>query len=642
MLLVAVVAFVCVAALVAACLIVLRALRGTPVDVSGGFAASDDGTVQVHFAPDEVDDGTRVELRTGLGGQPPPADVLPLLRPFEITPVRGHARTGTVTVRAVLPPDVAPELVVILVDEEAGWRVLKTAYDPTTATATAVWPHFSRGLLGFLDPLAELGRDTAGTVAGGLVGAGEWSGEQFDRFAGWARDRSAAVAKVVAAGAVAALGGTLDNVTCSPSGTDWAFRAEGTALLTGCAGPADGDAWPSKVGNRAPYPMLVTLPNGVSGPGARELFTSMDLEDAVVTTLWGFTGRTVVPAGKSIGIGLHREAGAELHLRGHTDYSTLAVKVVALVALVMSAGETVLVRQAVKDAIEQIDNRVITERLAGRVYGLADAARDTAPDSDLGRALAATNAAYNAHVIDEAFAVIGLVNCAIASAKSARDLDSTLALMFDTCFPPFVEVTVRNTLGAAKDLADPRLKAKLAAELAKGLAAEALNIRKGVTAIVAEPLSVALPRVDLTGPELVVRCTTAACAPKVPEPTQPSGPVMEVYVLLTAVDTALPGSVTYDQLDWFWSPDAARACAQDGEIPVGAWCTDYYYRNLNTRLRTATLSPTTRITFDEIGAGPAAGTPAQLAAQVRRGVAYTYKLRIVNGEVVELGQVYTP
>ncbi len=159
----------------------------------------------------------------------------------------------------------------MLVEDDAGWRVLDTTYDASTGTATSAWPLFSRGLLGFVDPLAELGRDAVGGVRDAAGNVLDWSGEQFDQFAGWAKERGAEAARTVASGVLAVLGGTLDNVTCMPAGADWQFRAEGTVLLTGCAGPADGDVWPARVGNRAPYPVLVTLPNGVTGPGAKEL-----------------------------------------------------------------------------------------------------------------------------------------------------------------------------------------------------------------------------------------------------------------------------------------------------------------------------------------------------------------------------------
>lgn len=72
---VAVVVLACVLALIAGALVVVHVLRGHEIGTAGGLAASDDGAVVVRFGPGEVDAGTRVELRTGLGGPPPPADV---------------------------------------------------------------------------------------------------------------------------------------------------------------------------------------------------------------------------------------------------------------------------------------------------------------------------------------------------------------------------------------------------------------------------------------------------------------------------------------------------------------------------------------------------------------------------------------
>jgi hypothetical protein len=51
-----------------------------------------------------------------------------------------------------------------------------------------------------------------------------------------------------------------------------------------------------------------------------------------------------------------------------------------------------------------------------------------------------------------------------------------------------------------------------------------------------------------------------------------------------AVDTAGAGTVTYDEIQWFWAPEAAQNCGEDRATPGGAWCTDYHCRNVNDRL----------------------------------------------------------
>lgn len=193
---------------------------------------------------------------------------------------------------------------------------------------------------------------------------------------------------------------------------------------------------------------------------------------------------------------------------------------------------------------------------------------------------------------------------------------------------------------------------KLAAELTRGLVAEALNIRIVATAAAAERLSNLLPQFDLIDAELIARCSGAACAQAAAPPTTPTpapsraatptGPTNEIYALLTAVDTVGAGSVTYDEIQWFSGSQAARECAADGVKPSGAWCTNYYYRNANSRQRTATFGPAPRIALLN-GRPPAVpATRAQLAAQVASQVEYIYTLRMADGVITELTQVYTP
>ena len=52
------------------------------------------------------------------------------------------------------------------------------------------------------------------------------------------------------------------------------------------------------IGDRAPYPMLVSLPDEISRPGALASFGSMDVEDAAGSPLWSLTGHAVIPPRK--------------------------------------------------------------------------------------------------------------------------------------------------------------------------------------------------------------------------------------------------------------------------------------------------------------------------------------------------------
>ena len=310
---------------------------------------------------------------------------------------------------------------------------------------------------------------------------------------------------------------------------DWKFRAVGTAILTGCSGPfepVDG-SWPARLGNRAPYPQLVELPPGVAGPGAADLFSAMDVEDGAVSMLWSLTGRTVIPAGKSVIVRLPGGGTGDLDFAAHTDFSTIAVRVIAVGAILMSAGDTLIIRDAVKREIEAVDERVLaSRRLGGARYELSDAARDTARDSELGRRLAATDPAFTASAINQGFAVLAAVTCAISAVNSGLHGDNpsdVLDQLFESCFEPFVQASVTNTLGEVEGLTDPKKLAKLEASLVKELLAEVLNMRSVVTGA----LSGAVPGVDLTRAELVAQCAADRCAKKV-EPTL--GTKFDTYV----------------------------------------------------------------------------------------------------------------
>jgi opacity protein-like surface antigen len=58
------------------------------------------------------------------------------------------------------------------------------------------------------------------------------------------------------------------------------------------------------------------------------------------------------------------------------------------------------------------------------------------------------------------------------------------------------------------------------------------------------------------------------------------------YAYLKSADTA-KGTITFDLVDWFQGKAAVAACKADGEKPAeNDWCTGWYVRNKNKKLRT--------------------------------------------------------
>lgn len=77
------------------------------------------------------------------------------LMSFDVEAVKGRLKQGVVTVRYNLEDlrrkGVRPEsLIMLMSDTELGWEALRTSIDTTTGSATAEWPHFSTGVLGYI------------------------------------------------------------------------------------------------------------------------------------------------------------------------------------------------------------------------------------------------------------------------------------------------------------------------------------------------------------------------------------------------------------------------------------------------------------------------------------------------------------
>jgi hypothetical protein len=168
---------------------------------------------------------------------------------------------------------------------------------------------------------------------------------------------------------------------------------------------------------------------------------------------------------------------------------------------------------------------------------------------------------------------------------------------------------------------------------------------------------------SLPAPEsvTVTRTDTTTTPPSATEPSSqepssqdpaPTGPVVqptdlsgEVYGFIRAVDVAR-SELTLDKVDWFWGADAERACAVDSvsdEAHLNGWCSVYYFRNVNRKLRVVSVSPdavitilepTTPVNEDLQALADHAGTPG--------GEYYPYRITVKDGAIVELTQIYQP
>jgi hypothetical protein len=160
-------------------------------------------------------------------------------------------------------------------------------------------------------------------------------------------------------------------------------------------------------------------------------------------------------------------------------------------------------------------------------------------------------------------------------------------------------------------------------------------------AAVVDGFKVSLPGIGQFGGQFNLTFTRSA-PPPVVSTDPPTGPSTEVYALITDVRNGPPETVTYDEIQWFWGADAVKACAQDGVQSQTEWCNDYYFRNANSRLRSASLAPGVTIALAGPDAQLAKASFDQLVDKSSDGLRHFYTLDLVNGVVIEIREVYTP
>jgi hypothetical protein len=119
----------------------------------------------------------------------------------------------------------------------------------------------------------------------------------------------------------------------------------------------------------------------------------------------------------------------------------------------------------------------------------------------------------------------------------------------------------------------------------------------------------------------------------------------EVYGFIRAVDVG-QSQLTLDKIDWFSGAAAEQACAEDAvpdEAHLDGWCSVYYFRNVNPKLRVVTVSPDAAITALQ-GTTPVREDLQALADRVNSsaGEHHSYRIVVTNGAIVELTMIYQP
>ena len=467
-----------------------RGVGSAGIDEDGGTVRSGDGRVVATFAPGDVDPGTTISVVSDVAAPPPPVQIAPLGPAFAIDPTAGHARQGRVTVSyQALPENVPAEDVVMLILDGAQWEILDTEVDPVAKTATATWPHFSIGGLGFLDPYIDLTE----TVADGISDFAGWTWDQANAAFDWTVAQGKELVGQIASLELAIVGGTTDSPTCTPVGDEWSFTATSPgaglpAPMAGCAAEGDGDGWDAKLGNHAPVPYLIGLPAGMTVDLGDIIDAGYDLPDTAVALALATQDQAIVAAGKTLGVHIDPSAGTDILLRGHLDPYTLAVKVLMVVAAYYSRGESAAATTEMKVALKASAEELYAARAASGKPLLSDIAKTLGHYSDHAKADRAAGITTGVKTVDLAFNYLDLAGCGLAvGRKAAEDVASgrvdqpsdlaaavtdAVGVLLGDCYPTFI----KGVFTIFKQQLDPKNQAKASSKIAEAAVEQAKSV----------------------------------------------------------------------------------------------------------------------------------------------------------------------
>ncbi|MEU4619975.1 hypothetical protein AB0G04_08335 [Actinoplanes sp. NPDC023801] len=126
--------------------------------------------------------------------------------------------------------------------------------------------------------------------------------------------------------------------------------------------------------------------------------------------------------------------------------------------------------------------------------------------------------------------------------------------------------------------------------------------------------------------------TTAQAGSAAATPSAVTGPQ---YAVLKSTKPSTR-EITYDLVEWYEGKAAVKACAADGEEPAeNDWCTGYYVRNNNKKLRTVKVAADAKIRVVVNGEPKPAGLKTLDSGML-------FKFTIKNGQVVELEHIFLP
>jgi hypothetical protein len=115
------------------------------------------------------------------------------------------------------------------------------------------------------------------------------------------------------------------------------------------------------------------------------------------------------------------------------------------------------------------------------------------------------------------------------------------------------------------------------------------------------------------------------------------------HAYLRSADTA-KRTITFDLIEWYEGKAAVAACKADGEAPAANdWCTGWYIRNNNKKLRTYPVAA--GATLRALGGATGTDLVAVDLETFRRTVLRTgpvFTFTVTAGQITTAAEVYTP
>ncbi|MBB4764997.1 hypothetical protein ACFQFC_12375 [Amorphoplanes digitatis] len=114
------------------------------------------------------------------------------------------------------------------------------------------------------------------------------------------------------------------------------------------------------------------------------------------------------------------------------------------------------------------------------------------------------------------------------------------------------------------------------------------------------------------------------------------------HAYLKAADTA-KGTITFDLVEWFEGKAAANACKADGVEPAeNDWCTGWYIRNNNKKVRTYPVAPGASLRIVGTTGTDLADADLKKFRATLLSTGRVFVFTVKAGQITKADEIYTP